>query len=405
MTTTTTTRRTRQAAQPVEVPTVPNAVCFSLAEAKPRLDTLKKLTEIVPKGTGETDASAWIQTTETGLRITYGHFGYGGYVDIPATVSDIQLNHCLPLQVLTNLQNADIVKLSLIQDGTALSVLAGRTRLNTLLDDAEIVQRQIPDFLEECYETFSLTDAQFSGLLRQIVFKSTDLSVRGSGLPIQIRSDREAGCYHIIARDSAFGIIKSFAATITNDVDITLTHQFLKVISDTLKSTEAVVFSFSEDMSSCKAAIGANAVIWVPIPVFDEYDLFSWHRQTIAEEPITAEFHVSFNSWIDALADMIPHFKIDDQTNNINISFDKTTTPHEMRMVFASTRIAVAGRVPYQPVTECNDEEIVTDGLRMYTFLKCGKQATDQLAITKLIGNHMFVNIPEAQLDFILPLR
>jgi len=400
-------RRTKAAVatQPVEVPTIPNTVCFALEQAKSQLETLKKLTEIVPKGTGETDAPAWIQTTETGIRVTYGHFGYGGYVDIPATVSDIQLNHSLPLQVLTNLQNADIVKLSLIQDGTALAVMSERTRLNTLLDDAEIVQRQIPDFLEDCYESFRLTDAQFSGLLRQIVFKSTDLSVRGTGLPVQIRSDRTNNCYHVIARDSAFGIIKTFSAEITNDVDVTLTHQFLKVVSDTLKSTDTVVFSFSEDMTSCKASIGDHTVVWVPVPIYEEYDLLTWHQQTLAEGAVLAEFNVSFNAWLDALADMIPHFKIDSQTNNITISFDTTVTPPEMRMVFSSTRIAVAGRVPYQTVVECHEEDIVTDGLRMYSFLKCGKQTRDQLANTKLIGNHMFVNIPEANLDFILPLR
>lgn len=398
-------KTTKKSAAGIEVPNIPGTICFSYAVAKPFIDTIKKVTEIVPKGTGESDANVLLQTTEDGLKLTYGHFGYGACVEIPAQTGGVEIYKSLPLDILVNMKGADLVKLSLIQEGDALAVQSGNVRLHVLLDPPDAVERQIPDFLEDCFDSFSLSDEQFSGLLRQVVFKSTDISVKGSGLPIQIKSDATNGCYYVVARDSAFGVIKTLAADVEADVDVTLAHPFLKVVSDTMGKTESVGFAFSEDMGSCRARIGDKKTVWTPVPIYEEYDILTWRTNTQQTGDVLAELNLPFNMWLGALEDIVPHFALDDQTNNITISFDESKAPPELKMVFTSNRVAVAGRVPYQLVREIKESETVTDGKRMAQFLRCGKQTEEQTANLKLIGNHLFINIPESRLEFILPLR
>jgi hypothetical protein len=390
----------------IEVPVVPNAVCAAYGQWKQKIDVIRKITEIVPKGTGESDTMVLMRTIDNDkLRMTYGHFGYGASVDIPVTNGGVVFNHAIPLDTLAGVVSPDIVQLSLMADQQTLNIRVASTQVRVIADDPIIVERQIPEFLENCFDSFSLSEEQFSGLLKQVVFKSTDLSIKGTGLPVRIKSDSDTCCYKVIARDSAFGVIKEITASIESEVDVTLSHQFLKVVSDTLNTNEAVMFGFDEEMTSCRALIGDGCAVWAPIPAFENWDLLEWRTNTVTTEQTLAEMNVPFSALMGALDTIVPHFKLDDQTNNVRISLDLTVAPANILIVFESSRIAVGGRVPCEVIQPIQDTEILTDGKRMAAFLKCGKTDNDQVANVKLFPNHLFVNIAESQLEFILPLR
>lgn len=389
----------------IEVPTVEGKLCLSFDKGKELWDIIRKMTEIVPKGTGNDSPQVRLKTVEGGLEVTYAHFGYGCSVVIPVTNGGVSLNNAIPLETLTNLGATDIVALNVLPDGSALNVRINTTQIRVRLDDADGVDRQVPDFLSECFDSFKLSDAQFDGLLKQVVFKSTDLSVKGTGLPVRIKSDVDNQCYHVVARDSAFGVIKSIPAEVSSDVDITLAHTFLKVISDAVGTGESVTFGFSDDMGSCRTKIGDNRTLWAPVPLFEEWDLLEWRTTTLANEETLAELNAPFNGLVDVLDTIVPHFKLDDQTNNVRISVDTSVQPENILIIFESNRVAVGGRAQCSVVKPMTEQEIITDGRRMAAFLKCGKGNTEQASNLKLFQNHLFVNIPESRLEFILPLR
>lgn len=384
----------------------PGAIVLRMSEARPLFNVIKKMTEIVPKSTGDSNPLVLMRTVENGLKVVFAHFGYGAEVIVPATLGEgAELNCVVPFDILKNLRPSGPATVWKIPDVDSIAINAGGVRVNALVDLPDTVERQIPTFLTECYDQFELSENQFDGLLKQVIFSSTDISVKGSGIPVQIKSDAANNCYHIVARDSAFGVIKRLASEITAEVDVTLSHQFLKVLSDTLRAGQSVRFAFSEDMLSCRATITGAGVVWAPVPMFEVYDLLAWREAAVTTETPKADLRLPFDDLLSVLEDITPHFKLDGQTNNITMTFEEREGIDEIKLVFSSNRIAVGGRVRYEKLIEATENNIVTDGLRMLTFLRCGKATVRQQASVKLIGNHMFLSLPESDLDFILPLR